>query len=351
MLLGKFLKNGWYYFILFAFFLVPNYFILSDSSSFDMYQKIDKAEEFFKEVYCELTSKDLFNNKEIFDGGNMNIYKNDLTINISSKEKNISENGEGLLYLIEWLQQYEYFLNVSSQHITEYSTLLKALNKFFCLIFRKILCDIEIDKYEEYKLNPHEHFSQLYDHKICNSLENWYHHPFRTTLSKTLVSILIVNYTKMSYKEKKECLVLCLEKTKKELHSINKQLGNNKLKDKHISDFIIFLEVYFLKDPIIKPRNVKRIITIALFSLAIGIVTWYIFRKGGAEKIQKIKDDIKFWFIEMFDKGSKRVAENFMEVLKKDLDGVKMGYLGKIDLNPTEQTQSWKERLKSLWPF
>ncbi len=228
--------------------------------------QINDAQGAFEDAYFNLAQtgilKDLTDTHLLSD---KDIY-NDLT-----------QNSVQLLTLMTWLAE---------QNNPESKFLLKKMNKFLFLELHRYVCKMEVPNETHSTVWTDLH--KLYNHHV--KIEENEIEPFQMTLSKAILMIFIVKYTFHSYKQKKETLVLYLEKIKQELLTINTALGENKLEMSCIEKFMNNLQTYALHEPLVKPRRLKLILLVSIVSISIIAIVGFVWYKGGLTWLQEKTD-------------------------------------------------------------
>ncbi len=203
-------------------------------------------------------------------------YNNNLIINTSLK-RNLTKEGMVLLALIQWLEK---------QTDRDSVYLLKKINKLFFLRFHQFVYDMHLKKEDQVAVLYN--FQNLYQLKISiNSLDTT---PFRTMMSKIILLIFITNASEMGYEKRRETMAYVLDKVKKEMLAVNNQLPTDKkVKDEIIKAFVTMLEIYAVKEPLVKTNSLKKFIVITIIVIVIGYLIYkYITNREAI--INKIND-------------------------------------------------------------
>ncbi|MFH1254361.1 MAG: hypothetical protein V1646_02940 [bacterium] len=267
------------------------------SYSDDLFTHLDDksliAQEEFEEFYRDLLAKDFFSEDEkrlILKG---------------SIDKNIIQSGPVLLNLIEWGQK-------NKQDDPMAQLLLQKLGRYFYFAFRDFVNEIDIEKKDKGRFYCLLH--KFYKFKISNETRSddvfqQSIYPFRATLSKAMIFLLIVNSTELSYKEKIKHSVYYLDKIKRELFEVKKTLADCSLKDEEIDEFIEFLQVYSVAEPLLKPSFLKTFLKIMSVVLVVFIVVcvviWFVAQNSGTT--------VKDWSIGLLNDFLKGLEEKEKE--------------------------------------
>lgn len=208
--------------------------------SFSINEKIDHNRFFCKALYEDLLTQNKL--ATFFKEHDINEEEFFFITNPSS---GLSGQAIFLLYLLEWLQKQQ---NEESQ------LFLKRISKLFCLEMHRFISSMELPKDKHGEVWAA--FHKLYHHTVSNrSIIN--KHTFRTTLAKSIITILIIGFDKGNHAAKQESLAYALEKTRKELEKINTTLPNP-VEIGNINTLITSLENYALTEPLIKPRAIYK---------------------------------------------------------------------------------------------
>ena len=285
------------------------------------------AQEEFEDLYKDLLNKDFFSEdeKKLFLKGSI--------------DKNILQSGPVLLNLIEWGQK-------NKQDDPMVQLLLQKLGRYFYFAFRNFVNEIDIEKQDKGRFYCLLH--KFYKFNISNETRSndvfqKSTYPFRATLSKAMIFLLIVNSADLSYKEKIKHSVYYLDKIKRELFEVKKTLANFSLKDEEIDEVIEFLQVYSVAEPLLKPSFLKNffkiMVGIIVVCLIACIVIYFIFKKSGKNAIEAAKRllDDAISYLEAKEKNSKLVsgACDFLRIVRhyvapETQKQSENGFLGKI---------------------
>ncbi len=222
----------------------------------------------------------------------------------------------------EFLNILEYLENdIPSE---EGKILVDLINKYYHLVlYQFILNSMEIPN--ELSITMNTCYDELYS-KPSDANRTVY--PFRTTLSKLMLNILIIMDDNNSYREKRELLVYLLGKTKHDLLAINSSLKKDNQVNKHyITNLIEALQMHSLQAPIVQPRNIKKIVLTTAFIFAAAFIIWILVNKPLRNKISTTTKN--WWNIawkaleEKLDNAVKRVTKTatntFMETARENL--------------------------------
>ncbi len=200
-------------------------------------------------------------------------YNNNLIIN-ASLFPDVQKEGSIIIKLIEWLEQ---------QDDADSIYLLRRLNKFYFLKFHQFICSMNLKK--EYVAKILEHCQTFYSLKAIN--KSIVLKPFQSALSKLFIMIYMINESFLSYEQKRETLAHSIDKIKREMLSINKQFGPV-IDEKKITSFIMLLETYGAKEPLVQSSKLKKVVIISVIIFAISIIVYkYVLPNWGG---------IKKWF-------------------------------------------------------
>jgi hypothetical protein len=204
-------------------------------------------------------------------------YNNNLIID-TSLTYNVTKEGQVLLTLIQWLEK---------QDDRDSVYLLKKINKLFFLRFHQLMYGMKLSKEE--RAWSLQRFQDLYRFKA--PMGNVVKTPFRTMMTKVLLLIYITNASEMGYEKKQETMAYVLDKVKKEMILVNRQLDNSyKLSEDSIKDFVTMLEVYAVKEPIVKTNSLKKFIVITVVVIVIGYLIYKYVVPNKQAIINKIRD-------------------------------------------------------------
>ena len=237
------------------------------------------AQEEFEDLYKALLEKDFFS-----EDGKRFILKDSI-------DKNILQSGPVLLNLIEWGQK-------NKQDDPMVQLLLQKLGRYFYFAFRDFVNEIDIERTDKGRFYSLLH--EFYKFKVQNETRSndvfqQPIYPFRATLSKALIFILIVNSANLSYKEKIKHSVYYLDKIKRELFEVKKTLVDCFLKDEEIDEFIEFLQVYSVAEPLLKPsffKNFFKIISVVFACMVVIVLVVYFSLPYLIKPVRAYSDDL-----------------------------------------------------------
>lgn len=264
-----------------AFFVFIPMSTCTREESIPFHEKLFDARESFQNVYYELVKKGYFDT----------LYNNNLIFS-TDFDSAFPRNGATLLALTEWLEKNQ---------DSESQFLLKKMNKFFGLQFHRFICKIDVPKSELGVVS--NSFHTLYGHKISTIDPSFETHPFRSTLSKAMIFLLMMEFGDKNYQQKKENIVYFMEGVRNKLIKINRSLSNEmQVSQDHFDIVINHIESYALREPLIKPVNIKLIIFFVTLGIAVTtLVVWVVF--------YKIPKDVKLW------DGFKQLLSSFAEAI------------------------------------
>lgn len=237
------------------------------------------ALEEFKDLYRDLLGKGFFSEdgKKIIQKGSI--------------DKNILQSGPVLLNLIEWGQK-------NKQDDPMAQLLLQKLGRYLYFAFRNFVNEIDIEKKDKGRFYCLLH--KFYKFNISNAtrsndLLQQSVYPFRATLSKAMIFLLIVNSTDLSYKDKIKHSVYYLDKIKRELSAVKKTLVGCSLKNEEIDEFIEFLQVYSVAEPLLKPSFLKtffKIMSIVFACMVVIVLVVYFSLPYLIKPVRAYSDDL-----------------------------------------------------------
>jgi hypothetical protein len=291
------LRKGLFsFFLLFVVFLPKTFSAILAINTFPLnfQEKIDTTKGSFLDVYYDLVKNGYFSN-----------HQHNLIIP-TDIERDFQHNGVILLGLIEYLQKRDDF---------DSKFLLEKLNEYMCLNMHRFIAKMDTPKTLQGTMWTS--FYKLYEHQIVVSgvdvSSNMTHlHPFRTTLTKTIIAIYLILQYEFTYDKQKESLVLCLEQIKNELLAINNGLGHQRLGEVYITDFIKIMETHSVIEPLVQPRSIKRILVI-LFAVLICIALAIVIIYKVAPNLPKSWEDFKDKVFELCRGAGKAVSDGVID--------------------------------------
>lgn len=181
-------------------------------------------------------------------------------IDFAQIEQSVSD-GYATLQLIESLEK---------QQDEESKTLLAAINE---LCYRRFVSLLSSFNQSEHalvieKLHYLAHKEVLID-GVCTT-------PFKTTLSKMLLTIAIINAKKMKCSEKKELLVHALSAIEVSMLKVNQRIGVDKVQESDIRELIAVLEVYAIKIPAAGMSALKITILATVITIIVLLIVIYV---------------------------------------------------------------------------
>ncbi len=264
--------------------------------------RMKKARDVFNRIYRELVKKEHF----------PAAYQNNLVFD-SSLRRDPARDTQIILRLIYWLEQ---------QDDAASAALLHALNDIFCLELNGLIGSLDLKQDPGPKILSH--FQDLERYTMIDNEQELY--PFRPSLSKIALIIIYVNGLSLGYETRKETIQELLAHVKAEMIKINAQLPN-KLDEKILKDFVTFIGIYMVREPLVKTNTAKKYVlgTIAAGSCAYAIT-----------KLLKLDDpDVRSRYAE---RGWESVS-NFVEKLSYNIlrhigKGLSLGINEGMGLNP-----------------
>ncbi len=244
------------------------------SQSFDQEEGLDghinQARQSLDSVYYQLVERGFF----------PLTYNNNLIIN-SQLHSNPQQEGTIILKLVEWLEK---------QNDREGLFLLKRLNKLFYLEFHRLIFSVKCDQADQKILL--EACQELYQHKAI--INGYLEKPFRTTISKLYLLIVIVNGGELSYENKKQTLAYVLDKIKKELNATNQRIEHDKVDSATIKKFVTLLEIIAVKEPLVQSSSLRTILITTSIIVVACVILYYKVILPRWDEIPSW-DDIKAW--------------------------------------------------------
>ncbi|MFA6263280.1 MAG: hypothetical protein WCW33_01860 [Candidatus Babeliales bacterium] len=192
------------------------------------------------------------------------------------------DDGLAALHLIEWLEK---------QHDVNSVLLLSAINELCTIKFTQIMNNLDGAKDREALI---EKFQHLADTEV--EIQGVAYKPFQTIMSKMFLTIAIVNAKKLKYEQKKEALVFVLNKIRKEMLAINSKLGENKVQDSGIREFVVALEVYAVRMPVVNKGksflfSPAVIMSVLLLVIIVAVIVVIYFCPQLTDKVMKYLDE------------------------------------------------------------
>lgn len=264
--------------------------------------RMKKARDVFNRIYRELVKKEHF----------PAAYQNNLVFD-SSLRRDPARDTQIILRLIYWLEQ---------QDDAASAALLHALNDIFCLELNGLIGSLDLKQDPGPKILSH--FQDLERYTIVDNEQELY--PFRPSLSKIALIIMYVNGLSLGYETRKETIQELLAHVKAEMIKINAQLPN-KLDEKILKDFVTFIGIYMVREPLVKTNTAKKYV---LGTIAAGSCVYAI------TKFLKLDDpDVRSRYAE---RGWENVS-NFVEKLSYNIlrhigKGLSLGINEGMGINP-----------------
>ncbi|MFH1831957.1 MAG: hypothetical protein ABH827_04130 [bacterium] len=221
-------------------------------------------------------------------------------------DPNVYGDQEKILQLIEYLDN-----NKNNSASTE---LLDHLNEFYHIwLYQFIISDILMPKDLSISLNTY--YDELYNKKIITQ-KNDPIFPFRTTLAKIMIYILIINGSNDSYRVKQQNLVYLLNIIKNELIEINDKL-KNQIPEQNIIELIKTLQAHTLDVPAIQPKNVRKWVIGGTVIVTATVLTYVLMQEPVQDyiknKYQKAKAEVKDWIKEVVREFGKELTNGILE--------------------------------------
>lgn len=234
------------------------------SYSDNLFEHLDnKTEAAQQEV--ETLYQELFN-QEYFPQDN----KDESLVLKYKINSNPLQTGPVLINLIEWIQKNKPYDPIGQIFI-------KKINRYLYLTFRELISNFIAEKkcnahllgllHKFYKFNiPTENQSEESLKKVT--------YPFQPILSKTVIFIFTVNSTNLAYPKKVEHITYFLDKIRREIHEVKKNILECSLTDEEFDEFIEMLQTFAAKEPIIRP-NYPKILLITLTVIVVIVIVVY----------------------------------------------------------------------------
>lgn len=252
--------------------------------------EIDDVRQDIEDTYYDMVKKGHFDIS----------YVNNFVIDLKL-QGGVQKEAMIILALIEWLD---------NQKDQTSRLLLAKLNSLYFLEFTRFIVSLDSSKTRSTELL--EDFQTLY-HYAINDRDLGHVEPFRIALSKLILLVHMVNESELRYEHRKETLALALDKIKTEMLHINDEFGTSKL-DGVIKSFVTLLEVYAVREPLVKPRTMEKII----WGTVVVIVAVIIIHRVALnwDKINKLVSDSVVYFKENISRPIMRtIVEEFVTVL------------------------------------
>ncbi len=252
----------------FIIFFVAYFFILtgicmaevySDNFFTSLSDKIDIAQKDCEGFYKDLLEQDYL--------------PKDSDLGLEARRdisNSIIRNSTLLLNLINWLDK-----NGESDPIG--FLFLRKLNRYLYLQFRSFVGQLKMDKKDEGHLVGLLH--DIYKFKVpadigLSEAKLKYSYPFQNTLSKAILSILILNASDLEYKKKVGSVAYFLDKIRRDLLDIRSQHESCGLTTEDFDDFIELLQAYSTKEPVVGQNNFKFLLITLTIAGVIILVVW-----------------------------------------------------------------------------
>jgi len=266
--------------------------------------ELNVARATFEDAYYDLVKNGHFSH----------LYDNNLIID-SKLEGGVEKEGMIILTLIEWLR---------NQHDSFSTALLKKINDLYFLEFTRFIVSLDASKTRSTDIL--EEFQHLYHYSI-NDKELGKFEPFQSSLSKLILLIHMVNESELHYESRKETLALALDKIKFEMLKVNDALGmggEHDRTERSIKSLVTLLEVYAVRDPLIQPRSVKKVVYATIGIVILSYVIYLIVIKWDTLK-PILKNGVAYVNQNVVIPIFESAAEGFINVLEKRGLGAKIG--------------------------
>jgi hypothetical protein len=277
------MKIKFYYFLIFILFCSKTSLLISESQFIeDFSNKLEESRIDFEDAYFNFLKE-----------GSLDCSYNGNLIFHTNTEDDFRESGVILLGLVKWLE---------NRNDKKSSFVLSKLNEFLCLRLYQFTCSMEMPVCDQKDI--WETFYRIFNFEVSSKLlgangnpENKKEYPFRTALTKISLFLLIVNSSGSSYIAKKENLIASVESVRKDIFDLNKTLGSERIDTATVVRFVNLIEAYSIKEPLIQPRSIKRILLWSAIVLVIVLIalflcykfeTWGEFKKYVGQLAEKI---------------------------------------------------------------
>jgi hypothetical protein len=247
-------------------------------------------------------------------------------IDFAQIEQSVSD-GYATLQLIESLEK---------QQDEASKTLLAAINE---LCYRRFVSLLSSFNQSEHalvieKLHYLAHKEVLID-GVCTT-------PFKTALSKMLLTVAIVNAQKIKPTEKKELLAQVLSVVEANMLKINQGLGADSVQENEIRELVVVLEVAAIKIPVATINYVKVATLVALIVLVV-VVIYY-------RNELKLYTGVKLQELKRYTELQLQALANFirMNFLRPLINGAAADVQAQIDPLIAESSRSIGQRVPVL---
>lgn len=275
---------------------------------YDFKKKVERARSSFEDVYYELVKSHFFD-----DVNNPNTpYSNNLIISTSLNDDPVMQ-GTILLGLISWLEK---------KNDRDSRFLLRKINRLYHLEFHRTLSSLN-SKNENYKDSLLGSFHELSKYKVFN-VAIGADYPFGTTITKAVLTLLVVNKTSVPYAEKKESVLYTLEKIKQEMFAINSNLGKDKVDEEFIRAFIFGLEKFGVRETLVESKFFRNVVIFTILAVVVGFIVyrWDVVGSGLNTIGTRLNELIDKIFDGFFEKAGKGLAKGMLETEEvKDFSG------------------------------
>jgi hypothetical protein len=235
-------------------------------SLYKFQKKVEHARSSFEDVYYELVKSHFFD-----DVNNPSSpYSNNLIISTNLNDDPVMQ-GTILLRLISWLEK---------KNDRDSRFLLRKINRLYYLEFHRNLASLN-PKDESLPDSLMDSFHTLGKYKIFNvAIGSDY--PFRTAITKSVLTLLVLNKTSIPYSEKKESVLYILQKIKQEILYINNNLGKESIDEEVIHAFIFGLEKFGVRQTLVESKIFRNLIitTITITVIGFCFYRWDLVAKG-----------------------------------------------------------------------
>ncbi len=277
---------------------------------------LETAEERAKEYCYQLMANRYFDIPFVLGDINLN------NSGWSGKDTNIQTQAKMLLDLIDLL---------CTKNDASAKLLLQRFNKFFVFKMHRLLA--ENDLRHEQSVRMIDCLDSLYSFKIATPTGAVA--PFRTLVSKTYIVLAMVNDGDPNFNSRKETMIWHMNKLKHEYLAVNRELGEQKIDDLIIKDFITLLAVYETRQPIIQPNRLKEIMIKALIVGAICVIVYWLREPLNKYVVQPIKKKL--------NDGIASLGEGIGKAAKEAGKGVAQGFTEEIQANKEAVQEAFKQ--------
>ena len=264
----------------------------------DFSKTIEYAQEDFSTAYFN----ELLQNEKFYS----EITAHELTDNVNW---DFTKNSLFFMKMIDFFEE---------KNTPEAINMLAKLHEIFILLFHRLIIHSDIIKEKQMSL--------IYSlHYLFNFQTNTNEYPLRACLTRMILYNANVEAMGLRYYQKKEILLFALKDFRVCMENAIAQCPNNENVLREINVFINDFATYGIREPVLRPSNLKRWIIIVLI---IGSITWLCHYIGTWDRFKAIIHN----FVESTTKAfGDTLVKNFSEPTAKALikemkdNGVELG--------------------------